>query len=895
MKTLFKYLWFRILFILFVLYSLLGFIVLPYLIQSNFTKTIKDTLNTNAYLNRVYINPFTFEVRLYKLLIQDDQNKTLLYFKSFKTDLKLFSLFNNEIELDYIDIESLNSAISLYQNKQLNFSHILTKLTQNSEEPKTIESEENKTKFIFTLKRLFLKDTQFSFLDQTKSNDFEIKTKPFDFKIRNFSTKQNSAATINTSIEIIDTANFSFNSDLQLSPIRTNGDIALNEIQLQKIYSYLEDDLKFHFTGKIQNISSNFNIKIEDNTTSAKLQQLKINIPNIKYADDKYALHINQLNHSINELNIAKNDLLIFDINTIFLSSKNIEFKDAIKNKNQPLNFKKFVLDIDKFSSNKKEKSNLNLALNTPSKGDITLNLNTQQEPLIIQGDANIKQLDILPYKEYLKEFVNIDLKEMFLDSNAKIDIQDSKQNIQADIKISNIDLFHHLTQKRLIQIKTFDLEGIKYTNNNLFIQNVILDNFNTAFKIDSNKNTNIDGLVIERENIDKTEQKITTKKIKKPSVFNYYIKNIKISNGKTEFSDHSLPLNFDTKIHSLNANIKDLSSKNKEADIKLKGTIDKYGLANINAKSIIADFKDKTDVTVSFENLDVRSFSPYSGKFIGQKIADGRLWLNLNYNISKSQLLSTNNIKIKNLTLGDDVESKEALSLPIGLAIALLEDSDGLIELDVPVKGDMQNPEFELGGVIWKTLGNVITNIVTAPFRFLGSLLGMDSDELGTVEFNFAQAQVLPPQKEKLDKLLEVLQKKKNLIIVLQPTTNILNDTKYLKDTKFETLVQSDDKNTMIEEIYIEKFGEKELDTLKDKYKKDELLAVLSRGIKDTIVISKEELNTLARQRVVNIQTYFVSNKLTLDRIQIKEDIFENQDNDTKDLSLKLELNIKD
>ena len=92
--------------------------------------------------------------------------------------------------------------------------------------------------------------------------------------------------------------------------------------------------------------------------------------------------------------------------------------------------------------------------------------------------------------------------------------------------------------------------------------------------------------------------------------------------------------------------------------------------------------------------------------------------------------------------------------------------------------------------GVIWKTLGNVITNIVTAPFRFLGSLLGMDSDELGSIEFNFAQSDILPPQKEKLDKLIQVLEKKKNLLVnITTYNEHIENDSRVLQEQKFNNL----------------------------------------------------------------------------------------------------------
>ena len=198
--------------------------------------------------------------------------------------------------------------------------------------------------------------------------------------------------------------------------------------------------------------------------------------------------------------------------------------------------------------------------------------------------------------------------------------------------------------------------------------------------------------------------------------------------------------MDFDTDIHSLEASLNDISSNNEETTIKLKGVVEKYGLADIKAKTVLSNFKDKTDVSVNFENLDIRSFSPYTGKFIGRKIADGRLWLDLNYDITDSQLSSTNRIRIKDIKLGSDVNSSDAMKLPIELAIALLEDSSGMIDVNIPVTGDINNPEFKLGGAIGKAIANVIINIVTAPFRFLGALLGIEGDELGSVEFRYGR-----------------------------------------------------------------------------------------------------------------------------------------------------------
>jgi len=867
-----------------------GFILLPYLIQSNFTKVIEQNLNTQGYINRVYINPYTFEVKLHKLNIRDDKNQNLLYFNSLYLDIEFTQLFSSEIVVKNLLIDQLKTSVSLYKDKTLNFSHILKQLSQKEEDTQTIEKE-TKEPLLFTLEKFSLKDARFVFQDDSKSTPFLLKTKPFDFEITNFSTKKESIATLKTDIDMVDTLNLHLTSEIVLNPMSINGDMTLQNIQLAKIYSYIKDDVKFQFDGIIDKIKTNYAIKIKDQDTFVNLKDTFIDIPNVHYRDTLADLIITKLNHTIDTIKIVKNQELKYDIETVQLTSKNIQFVDVNKDKEKKFNFKELAIDVDKFSSDTNSSSNIALSLSTPSKGLIKANTKASIEPLNVISNLHIKDLTITPYKEYIKDFINLDIKSTDINTKATIKLADTIQDVKANITLSDVDISHDITKKRLLKLKTLAVQNLKYTNNNLVIDNVSLDDFITSVKIAKDKSTNIDNLTKK----DTKENNNTTVKTQKDT-FKYYIKTIQITNGKASFSDHSLPLDFDTNIHSLKAQINDLSSENKETKIKLNGIVEKYGLANINATTLLANFKEKTDVNVAFENLDVRSFSPYSGKFIGQKIADGRLWLNLNYHIKDAQLSSTNNVKLKDLTLGEDVNSSEAMSLPIGLAIALLEDSEGLIEVDIPVKGDMSNPQFELGGVIWKTIGNVLTNIITAPFRFLGSLLGGDEDEeLGLVDFKFGESTILAPQKEKLDKLIGLLEKKKNLIVAIEPAYNKSLDTQKLIDIKYEKLISSINKKKTLTSLFITKFGKEKFEKIQTETPKEKIDAILSSQLKKSLVITQKELENLATKRATNLQAYFVSHKLILDRIQIKKEFFVNEENDTKELSLKLELNVKE
>jgi hypothetical protein len=137
--------------------------------------------------------------------------------------------------------------------------------------------------------------------------------------------------------------------------------------------------------------------------------------------------------------------------------------------------------------------------------------------------------------------------------------------------------------------------------------------------------------------------------------------------------------------------------------------------------------------------------------KFAGYKIASGKISLDLNYKVRNGQLEGDNQVVIDQLTLGERVDSPDALKLPLELAIAILKDSNGRIDLGLPVSGSLDDPQFSYGAVIWKAVVNVLTRIVTAPFRALGALFGGDGAKLEAIDFDPGSAAILPPEREKL------------------------------------------------------------------------------------------------------------------------------------------------
>jgi len=164
-------------------------------------------------------------------------------------------------------------------------------------------------------------------------------------------------------------------------------------------------------------------------------------------------------------------------------------------------------------------------------------------------------------------------------------------------------------------------------------------------------------------------------------------------------------------------------------------------------------------------------SISPYTMKFAGYKIAQGRMSLDLRYTVRNGQLEGTNRIIVDNLTLGERVESPDALKLPLELAIAILKDSNGRIDLGLPVSGNLNDPQFSYGAIVAKAIGALFTRIVSAPFRALAGLFGGGGgggERLETVVFDAGSDRLLPPEREKLQQVAQLLGQRTQLKLLV-------------------------------------------------------------------------------------------------------------------------------
>ncbi|MEN2428337.1 DUF748 domain-containing protein [Chromobacterium vaccinii] len=267
--------------------------------------------------------------------------------------------------------------------------------------------------------------------------------------------------------------------------------------------------------------------------------------------------------------------------------------------------------------------------------------------------------------------------------------------------------------------------------------------------------------------------QKIFAKRPAKPSsgksgpLPQVDVHSIHVQNGAVEFADHGMTPDFATRMHHLRGSIQNLSTRaGGRGRITLDGAVDQYGEVKVRGALSPMSPTDSTDILLDFHNLALNNLNPYSMNFAGWQVKDGKLSLELRYLLDHRQLKGENRIVIDSIQLGDELKGDKSPHLPLKLAVALLEDSDGRIDLDLPVAGSLDDPQFSYGQLVWKAIVNVVTKVVTAPFRALGALLG--GDGFDDIRFVAGEAHVSPPEREKLDKVAALMAKRPKMQLAI-------------------------------------------------------------------------------------------------------------------------------
>lgn len=907
------------------------------------------------------------------------KSKDILKIENFSINNSTIEPFKQSVKIEKIDLDGLSASAERMSNGDLDWLEYLKISTDsNTTTPKPLESEESVVPSLpwnLLIKDLSLKKIALSFEDKmilpsvkTQVDELNISAKdvslsgekPFEYSMemrindKTHCSSQGNVAHKNLNLQAfvacedfdvthynpyIETeakkALYSYNiflksflanvnADIYLKEsnttyplVITNANIALKNFQLNKKGSKKEL-LKFKdFLVKGISIDTDAkSVNVENvlcDTLVAKLEKLKngsFNVENLIEAkkSDNMTLEKEEKPYSVH--------LKHFGMNNASVEFRDNSLTHRATNKIVAINANVYDVDLKKNSWLKYD-----LAMKVNSKGSVKAKGKLRHTPLKQSGSFDIQNLSLIELTPYLQESAYVSIEDGKLSLKGKTEYAKSSRTpdlrIEGSVALKSFFVNETLHNTQLLSLSDVKVNAYTFelNPNRVHVDEVDVSSFYVDAKLDENKTLNFSELIKRSDENNSLAVTQADSKESTPS-FPYRILKVNVALGSARFADYSIPIKFSTYIHNLNGAIYAISNTLGDTTyVDIDGEVDKYASTSLKGSIDSSNPKAYTDLDFNFKNLNLKSFSGYSASFAGHEIDAGKLYLDLGYKILDSQLLGSNSVVIKRMKLGKEMHDANTTVLPLGFVIGLLEDADGVMDIDMPVEGNLDEPDFKYGRVVLKAFGNLIAKAVTSPFKFLSSAMGIAGENLEYIAYEPGSSEISPPQREKLDKIAKMMLKKPKILLSFSGKYELEKDKEALQLQKLIELVvkksgvknikdhKSSISTDLLEEIYEETSDDNGLDKLQERvhlaYKDraayertyhNELL-ILCR---EAQVIPKSKLIDLADARAEKIMNYLVKEKLlNAQRISKKTSQIK-EDDDTDIIKIDMEIKVK-
>ncbi|MDG3087892.1 DUF748 domain-containing protein [Vibrio hannami] len=424
---------------------------------------------------------------------------------------------------------------------------------------------------------------------------------------------------------------------------------------------------------------------------------------------------------------------------------------------------------------------------------------------LTVDSEMQLSKLQLKQFQRYIDPHLNIILNKGTLDVSGNVQADsEGKLDFKGQSTVDSFLIRDELEKEPLVQWKKVSVDSIDFSRskNALKINTILFDELFSKVIITKDQKTNVGDLTenneqagepaASKESVPKSKgaQKASNS-ISDPDAMALDVRKIIIKDGSAFFADYSLTPNFASGIELMNGEISNISSNPAaRAKVDIQGKIDKYAPVKLEGEVNPLAVPPYLDLDFKVDSAELTSVNTYSGTYAGYYIDKGLLSLTVNYKLENNILEGKNHVVVDQLTLGKRSESDLATSLPVSLAVSLLKDSDGVIDLGFGVSGDVDSPDFSFGGAIMTVLGNIITKAITAPFSLLADLVGSDED-LDFVDFEAGTDSLDSAAQSRLDKLAEALVARPGLNISVEGSVLAAEDSKSLAEQQFHSKLQ--------------------------------------------------------------------------------------------------------
>ncbi|MDR6678233.1 DUF748 domain-containing protein [Pseudomonas oryzihabitans] len=805
------------------LYSLLGFVVGPRLALHYLNQTLAERLTQPAHLQALSFNPFTLELRAQGLLIGSAEQPTVAA-EGLYANLQLDSLWQRTLHLTDVRLDQPRVDLRIAKGGAVNLAGLWRSDPTAASAAPAPTPEQPSQPFPVHIERIALVGGQLHYLDAQGAQPVEVTFTPLDAQLQDFRTRSSETpGQLALTATTAQGGQLTWKGSLDLEPLRSEGDLTLQGVSLAPWWPYVRNQLPLALAKGRLEASTHYRLDLTK-TLQLQLSQGRLALDDIAvqavgaepkasfkhFAAEGLALDLQKREVSIARLrgngldawgNREKDGSLDWQklfprsdapssgpawrvqLKDVQLSDNQLHLVDRVPPDPASLYFSGLDLALKDFDSQGDKPFGLDLKTTLGDRGRITVAGQLALAPLQGNFAVSIDELNLRQAQPYLSPYLRLEIRGGQLAGRLKVALAAGDPldlRVSGNAQITQVHLLDTLHQQDFMRWQLLDLQGIAFDlGKRLVIDKIDLEKPYGTLVINQDLSNNFSALLVPQP---KTDSKDPAPPMQ------IRIGGVNIKDGSADFADNSLKPGFATNIQSLEGGIGTLdTAASKPADIHLSGKVDRFAPVEIKGRLDPLDPWQQLDVTAYFRQVELTTLSPYTGKFAGYAVRKGRLDLDLQYRIDDGKLQAQNHVVLDQLELGDRVDSKDAVDLPLRLAVALLKDSHGRIDLRLPVAGNLDDPNFSVMPVVWQTLRNLLSRAVQAPFRMLAGLVGGHEANLDAIDFAPGSSSLSAQARSDLDKLAAALRQRPQLTVEVEGHASAASDGRALAASQLE------------------------------------------------------------------------------------------------------------
>ena len=798
-------------------YSLLGFLILPGIGLRIANQQLAQYTNAPASLQRLQVNPFSLELSLWGLHI-GEANRAQIAFERFYANLQLDSLWRGALHLDAIELDKPHSQLLFAKDGTLNLSQLFKLPTPGEPAPEPTQP------FPLRIERIELSGGNLHFRDLRPSEPIEFLYDDLSFELHNLSTLPDDNAELTLVATGPTGGRIDWSGTLSLVPIASSGSLKVSDGQMKAFWPYVRDAVPLALEAGAFNLATDYRFSLSERTELLLNNiQLEVAPLSLKTIDGQPLLKLAQLQISETSVDPGKQQIVVGKVRSqqletwaareadgqldwqklfapkdatqaapaadptnpskpwqvvlrdVQLRDYRVHLADRVPQQPVALEVGPLNLDLTNFDSLGTSPFGLKLDSGLGKQGKIKAEGQVQLNPTSASLKISSQAIDLRVAQPYLSPFVHLELRSGLLDSDLAVQLTSTEPlafSVNGKAQVNQLHTLDTIKERDFLRWQQLDLLGINYQHGDrLNIDKVQLSQPYVRFIINEDLSTNLGELLVASPDAGAAQPATDSAAKTTNPPLAIRIGEVTLQDGSANFADFSLTPNFATAIQQLNGRIGTLDNRSQApSSVNITGKVDRYAPVSIKGSLNPFDPLERLDIHTQFKQLELTTLTPYSGKFAGYRIRKGRLSLDLHYRISQGQLNAENSVVVEQLQLGEKVDSPSAVDLPIRLAVALLKDTEGKIALSLPVSGDLNNPQFSVMPIVWKTLRNLVLRAAQAPFKFIGGLVAGGSDiDLSSVHFSAGSSELDGDAQRVLDTLASALKERPALRLEVQ------------------------------------------------------------------------------------------------------------------------------